>query len=92
MNSFRLAILALMPRRNRLIDGLLAFLWWMSLCIAAAVFIFAPYVVPALVPSFAKQLSSSECAYENAERAQAMVWGRKRQVAPLSAGWKEYLK
>lgn len=34
----------------------------------------------------------AEWSYENAERAQALVWVRKGQTARLSAGWREWLK
>jgi restriction system protein len=46
-----------MPRKNRLIDRLLGLPWWMSLGIAAVVFLCATRLVPALVPAVADQLS-----------------------------------
>ena len=46
-----------MPRKNRLIDGLLGLPWWTSLGIAAVVFLCATRLVPALVPAAAEQLS-----------------------------------
>ena len=46
-----------MPRKNRLIDGLIGLPWWMSLAIAAVVFLCATRLVPALVPAMADQLA-----------------------------------
>lgn len=37
-------------------------------------------------------LSVAEWAYENAERAHALVWVRKGQTARLSEGWREWFK
>jgi hypothetical protein len=34
----------------------------------------------------------AEWSYENAERAQALVWVRKGQTARLSAGWREWFR
>jgi len=46
-----------MPRKNRLIDGLLGLPWPVNLGIAAAVFLCASYLVPAFVPALAGELS-----------------------------------
>lgn len=37
-------------------------------------------------------LSVAEWAYENAERAQALVWVRRGQATRLSGGWQEWFK
>jgi hypothetical protein len=37
-------------------------------------------------------LSIAEWAYENAERAQALVWVRRGETARLSAGWREWVR
>jgi len=48
-----------MRRKNRLIDGLLGLPWWMSLGIAAVVFLCATYILPAYVPAAADRLSKT---------------------------------
>jgi restriction system protein len=47
----RAAILTRMRKGDRLFDQLLDLPWWISLCVAALVFVVATYVLPAVMPT-----------------------------------------